>query len=909
VTSGQKTAVSLLITVVIFACFTIAAFAGLFSTIEARFYEPAKITGIRKQLDTVSDSSEIYIKTLLDRFGTGVDSYAGNTFVSSFLSQEPADADVQQRTKITGDLFSETPGLEGIRLVDANGRNMHFSTYTSDILKQTDALRMYKNYNEAKKPSGEAEFPFPAVAASDSLTNNAEKYRIVYDGKNGRLIFSFPFYDSYAVYRGSILFYVDSQDFDRTLIMQNLVSVNDACVLVSDADGKNGGFVLGMPNVGRDVIEEQTLSKWQSNSSGPDKIVSTYSGGDDKNDSGWILISGKENSFIKVSGIYRDSVFMMPQAVQVLLLVSVFITLFLIVFMIFSLKHDDMVVIRDRIKRFQFALVNEYLEKKESVDWNDISKKIAGRRQDISSEITKSLGHRAKKHLDETNALINRSWDEIINALNIQSGNALAGQSAQRSLQDQQEIRRMLEEILQKGSISPQHTALPAVQKKAGNAEVQEKVAESESPEDAESLEEISEAEPAEDAEMLEEVPEAEPAADVESLEEIPEAEPAEEIEPLEEVPEAEPAADVKSLEEVAAAEPAEDAELLEDVPGSESAEGVSVVESAVDADVPEAEPVEEAESLEKVPEAEAAEEIEPLEEIPEADTADVMQGAEPAENAESPEEVSEAGLAVESKSAAEKTEPQKKVSDAGHTEDSGTLHSIPAEAAVDVDEFINSENKKELLSGDSSFMSEPLQFGEPVRKNYYPKEENKAITDFNTVEPPDFSFLNEEKEKLSPENDSIKTDAIPAAVENVSLESFGVENTQFNPENLHETPGFSSAASSVPAETDDNPVFDMEPVMPDFEELDETENDETSLPDSTIAPSDVKPLEDEKETFPFVFTPFGANNDNVYDLQSAPDDAIIKDKNGIFRISPDLAYTDISLDPALKKLVDSVLR
>ena len=162
----------------------------------------------------------------------------------------------------------------------------------------------------------------------------------------------------------------------------------------------------------------------------------------------------------------------------------------------------------------------------------------------------------------------------------------------------------------------------------------------------------------------------------------------------------------------------------------------------------------------------------------------------------------------------------------------------------------------------------------------------------------------------MSPENDSIKTDEIPATVENVSLESFGVENTQFNPDDLHEIPVFSSVEPSVPAEIDDTtPMFDLEPVMPDFEELDEPENTETQSADSAAVPCDVKPLADEKETFPFVFTPFGANNDNVYDLQSAPDDVIIKDENGIFSISSDLTYTNIVLDPSLKKLVDSVLR
>jgi hypothetical protein len=883
VTSGQKTAVSLLITVVIFACFTVAAFAGLFSTIEARFYEPAKITGIRKQLDTVSESSEIYIKTLLDRFGTGADSYAGNPIVSSYLAQEPADEDMRQRTKITGELFSETPGLAGIRLVDANGRNIHFSTFTSDILKQTDSLRMYKNYNESKTPSGETEFPFSAVAAPDSLTSNAEKYHIVYDGKNSRLIFSFPFYDSYAAYRGTILFYVDSQDFNRALVLQNLVSVNNLCVLVSDADGKTGGFVFGMPNVGRNVIEEQTLSKWQSNSTGPYKIVSTFSSSGATNDSGWLLISGKENSFIKVSGVYQDSVFMMPQSVQVLLLVSVFITLFLIIFMIFSLKHDDMVVIRDRIKRFQFALVNEYLEKKESVDWNDISKKIAGRRQDVSSEITKSLGHRAKKHLDETNALINKSWDEIINALNVQSGHALAGQNAQRTFQDQQEIRRMLEEILQKGSISTQHTALPVMQEPAGKEESLEEVSEEESEDVAESLEEVPDAESAEEIEPLEEVSESESMEDAELLEEVPEAESAEEIEPIEEVTET---------------EPVEDAELLEEVPDAESAEEIEPIE-----EVTETEPVEDAELLEDEPETASAEEIEPIEEVTET---------EPVEDAEPLEDEPETASAeeVEQLQDVQETEPIDDAEPAEEIESFEDAEEIePAEEAVDVDEFIKSENKKNLISEDTGLAPEPLQFGEPARKNYFPKEENKAVTDFNTVAPPDFSFLNEEKEILSPENDRIKTDERPAAAENVSLESFGVENTQFSPEDLHEIPGFSSVESSVPAESENNPTFDLEPVMPDFEELDETEKEETPLSDSDAVPCDVKPLADEKETFPFVFTPFGANNDNVYDLQSAPDDVIIKDKNGIFSISSDLTYTNIVLDPALKKLVDSVLR
>ena len=790
VTSGQKIAVSLLTTVVVFACFTVAAFAGLFSQIEARFYEPAKVATIRKQLDAVSESNETYIKTLLDRFGTGSASYVRTEVVSSYLSRSPADTDVQQRTKVTGTLFSGTPGLDGIRLVDANGRNVHFSTYPADIVKQTDTLRMYKNYNELKSPSGENEFAYESVAAPDSLTGGAEKYRISYDGKNARLIFSFPFYDSYSAYRGTMLFYVNAQDFYRTLIMQNIVTMNDSCLLVSASDGTSGGFVFGMPNVGRGVMEQLLLLKWRSSSQGPDKLVAGSENGADADDSGWILISGRENSFMRISGVYRASAFVMPRIVQALLLVCVFVTLFLVIFLIFSLRRDDIVVIRDRIRRLQFALINEYLENREDVDWNDVLRKISGRRQDVSDEIKKSLGCRAKRHAEETDALIGRSWDEIIDALSIRSGNVLAASGRgmqQNSLQDRQEIRRMLEEILQNGSIKVQAVEAPAAERTPA-------------PAGKTAAKGMKDAEPVEEIEPLEEIPDAEPVEDAESADEagLPG-----------EIPEAEP------VEEIPEAESVDDAEPFEEIPPAESVDG--------------AEPAEK---------AEPEEEIEPLEEIPEA---------EPAEDAES--------------AAAETAKGQR-------TE------------TVAVDEFIDSENRENASPPAGNFSQEPLEFGEPERRSYHPKEADKTVEDFNVAPSPDFSFLDENEGQEN--GNDVENDGMPVADEDVTLESFGAADGISVSSDPDETPGFRSVGQSE---------------KPAVEE------------DSGAVPEDVSPLADEKEAVPFVFTRFGANNNNVYELVPAPGDAIIEDRNGLFSISPDLVYTDIAQNQAFKKLVDSVLR
>jgi len=819
VTSGQKTAVSLLTTVVIFACFTVAAFAGLFSQIEARFYEPAKVAGIRKQLDQVSDSSETYIQTLLDRFGTGAASFVRNGAVASYLSPEPADTDVRMRTKITGTLFSDTPGLDGIRLVDSNGRNVHFSTYSSDILRQTDTLRMYRNYDELKTPSGEPEFPFESVSAPDSLTGGAEKYRITYDGAGGRIIFAFPFYDSYSAYRGTMLFYVNASDLNRTLVMQNLVSINDTCVLVAAADGSQGGYVFGMPNIGRTILEPAVLSEWQKHSPGPDKIVNVSAGASDSGDSGWIFISGRENQFLPVSGVYRSSVFIMPQAVQILLLVCVFITLFLTVFMILCLRHDDMVVIRDRIKRLQFALINEYLENKETVDWNDVSRNVAGRRREVSEEIKKSLGRRAKRHEEETDRLISRSWDEIITALDSRSGTALPvpdGSRTQSSLQDQQEIRRMLEEILRSGSVKAEALSAPLQDRKAAV------------PAASAGTEEL---EPADD--VLEALPEAD-GAEADELEEIPEAEPAE------------------SAEETAAES------------GLEPADGV----------------------LEALPEGDGAEADE-LEEIPEA---------EPAESAE--EAAAESGL--EPADGALEALPEAD-SDNGISDVSEKV----SESSVSIDEFITEENSRDTVPV-PEFLAEPLRFGEPERIVFHPQEEDAAVAGFTAAPVPGFSHL-DGGSALSVSGEGRADDRSPE--ENVSLDTFGVTDADTDSEFLHETPGFSYAAGSENAAGASVPDFELEPEMPDFVGLDESVvSDESADTVDTAIPDDVSPLAGEKDATPFVFTRFGANNDNVYELTPLPGDVIVEDKNGLFSISPDFAYSGIVQDPMFKKLVDSVL-
>lgn len=567
-TSSQKTAVSLLVSVILFAAFSVISFTGLFSLIDARFYEPEKISQIQKHLDVISENYDEYITTLESRFGKNENSFLKQKSVLSYIESKASEEDMLLRSRLSGELFNQTPGLMGMRLIDKNGINIHFSTFGSDILNRTSETVSYKNYTDSVSLTGQKEIPFEKIYSPDSFESSGIVCKTIFDGNDNRIIFSFPFYDVYSAYRGSFIFYVNANDFNRVLLSKKLITFGNTGTLVSgltsDENDKNtdykSGFVFGIPAVanGKQIFEKEILLRWQKGLTSPEKIVykkaddsfsesefdaaTNASDAESKKNNYWILVSSTKTVFGYVGGIYPDEIFVMSDGVKVLLLVCIFVTLFLIVFLIVNLKQDDMVVIRERIRRLQLGIITEFLKQKEAVDWKIVSGKIAERRQDVTSEIMKSLGSRGKKHSAEINALINRSWDELLAAMNVESKKNSG--SLENSNID--EIKKLLEELLSSGSIKVQ-SVQPQVTVNQIQSDVQpvasvqslDDVVELENTDSADveeisddEVEEIEEAENADAEEIAE-------ANEVEELEEISDDE-VEELEELEEIPELE---------------------------------------------------------------------------------------------------------------------------------------------------------------------------------------------------------------------------------------------------------------------------------------------------------------------------------------------------------------------------------
>jgi hypothetical protein len=974
VTAGQKTAFSLLISVLVFAGCAVAAFTGGFKLVEARFYQPRVVASINKQLSDISGSMDEYFGATVTRFAT----YAADKSVQTFVEPAPADSDVQTRTTLTGNLFAETTGLVGIRLIDSNGRYLHYSTYSKDVLKKTDRLISYSNYDTL------GDIPYSDIASADTdlKADTAEKLAsnctIYMDSTKERIIFSFPYYDKFSVFRGSLVFYMDSTDFTRFLVSRNAITLSDRGTLVapafenkalddetaSDAADKptadesvfakkapsaeNSGIVFGLPTVGTDILEKAIVEKWSAGLYGTEHIATTDAGD-------WILLTSIKSKYGKIGWVYTESIFAFPQSVKILLLVCIFITLFLIVFMLFNLKHDDMVVIRDRIRRFQLALVTEYVDRKDTADWQKISEDISLRKQDVSNEIKKSLGRTGKRHAKEVDELLNRSWDEIISTLGGKQTPAL-GTSSFTTDENTAQIKAMLEDILSKGTLtvhtieapaatSPVSTKNSPAVKKAAPVKKQaavDEVAPLEEVPEAEPVEEVPEAEPVEEVpetEPVEEVPEAEPVEEVpeaEPVEEVPEAEPVEEVseaEPVEEVPEAEP------VEEVPEAEPVEEvpeAEPVEEVPEAEPVEEVSEAEPVEE--VPEAEPVEEvqeAEPVEEIPEAEPVEEVqeaepveevpeaEPVEEIPEAEPVEEVQEAEPVEEvpeAEPVEEIPEAEPVEE----VQEAEPVKEVPEAKPAEKPGIAYET-----VSAKDFDAEENIPNIL--DETQFIEPMQIGEP-----HGHEKLQMPTDIAfSVSLPDFSSLDDE---LLPEEGLVNSEQAPASVEQkvepVKKEpALGLESVDVASFDVGATINNFEKPSVEDKEFEEQLTFDTteQPVtktkipfvstsMPDFTNLDVSSTPKkahhhgllaaaqkeekkmlTSVPEvESLAPS---------ESSTFTFTKFGSRFDNVKPEELSSEKASIVEDDGVYVISNDVETDGVVQDPSFKKLVESVLK
>jgi len=548
----------MIIAVSLCSAITVASSLGMFSKIEKNFYEPACLKTIQDRLDSVAEISNEYISNILEKTGPE-EGFMSVEAVSSYFEREPS----REVGRLLGKLFDDLKGLDGLRVVDQEGKRLQFSSYRNDS-KNIKGNKTYFNYNELRTYTGNSELPFNIVSAfsadesgqedseepvRENVKENEKKYRLIFDGNEQRIIISFPYYYNDKEY--SFIFYINPIDLANTLAERRIISINDYLTLISSADGSLGGFIFNMPHVGRSLLVNEILKRWKARSCGPDEIASTSrvkmygvtegKSADQTPDSdqtfvSWNLITSHVSKYIRVGGLYSAEMLTLPLYVRILLLICSGITVCLIIVIFFNLRKDDDIVILSKIKAVQVGLLNEYFEK--SMDKAKVAALLESQKENLTQKIKKSLGRRGKKYGEDLDIVLNQSWQDIINIL---SGDN-SGRINRLSSTDMTEIRRMFQDIVSNSSLRVQAvTQFPSRQPPKEKHSLESIGVELATKEYADELE-------ATDVEPIEELDAA--PADLEPVEEF-DAAPAD-LEPAEELEEA--PADLEPVEELDAA-------------------------------------------------------------------------------------------------------------------------------------------------------------------------------------------------------------------------------------------------------------------------------------------------------------------------------------------------------------------
>ena len=692
-TLSQKFSVSLLISVVIFAFFSVITLSGQFDSIEAKFYQPAVRKPIEQKIRELSEQEKQYNQILFERFA----SFASDDAVLSFTKSVSSDEEVKSRALACAKIFSSSPYLQGIRIVDSNGRKIHYSSFESDKKKQNERSTVYEDYSNFVKNGQEVEFELLDC-------KNGRKFKIFNDFEKKRIIYSLPFIgkdnSGKISQQADVFFYCGTEDFLRFLYSKNKISLSekDGAEYLFTGNSDCAGYIFGLPysnsellgnglealreNVRKKVLNlaenrrtelfEQNvgltgtyllLDKTEDSSEQIDsekKEFSTENAEENKEPLSTSynfavftkIVDLSEENFSFLCFVYDGEMFKISLELRILLLSLVFLTLFLTIFLILNLKRDDLSVIKARINRFQKIFAESYENSKEKLPGEELKK----RKNELKEEIKKSLGRCGKKYPAEIDALFENGWTEFFETT-IFSDSPKNSQLQESVKIDSTELKNVLEEILGSGQLSINVKNQENAKKRdvQESADEIEPVEEAESADDVEAVEEIENADDVEPVEEIESADEIEPVEEVESADEIEpveEVESADDVEPVDEVgsvddvetvEEVESIDDVETVEEVESAdeiEPVEEAESVDEIEPVEEVESVDDVETVDEIErVDDVEAVDEAEA-ESVDEIEPVEEIESTDEIEPVEVAESVDEIEPVDEAESVDEI-----------------------------------------------------------------------------------------------------------------------------------------------------------------------------------------------------------------------------------------------------------------------------
>jgi len=460
--SAQKVAFSLLISVAVFAAFTFLAYSGLFNYIESNFYYPRIRQAKELELEKTAEVIHEYIDLRMERFKPVVEE---EFLLTSYLPNQSQE-NIYKTSTYLELLKREIPGFLFFRLTDMEG-GIHYSTLEEDIVERQRYKIVYKSIDEAES----------GLSSMDLVLPEGENADYIIDSENQHLLFRIPVIDrAVDVQKGTGLFYVSGKDLTLYLLKKNRLEIGQDFGLLAV------GYIINLDPAAYPDISETIVETWK-NAVYSDQIIPIA---EDEQGYTSYLLSHRIPDGDVVGLVLNESEFTLSMQLRILLLVAFGLTFFLIIFLVLSFRQDSMIVLSNRIKRFQADFLTQFVERREILDWEKWKEEVQGREQEVKNYIKKGIGKIKKEKSEEVDSLIDKSWHDLL---------ALVGTRIDQTEKKRLEVEN-LEEIIQNAIEKAQQTIPKTVIAKEvipAKRRASEELEEAEELEESEELEEVEE--------------------------------------------------------------------------------------------------------------------------------------------------------------------------------------------------------------------------------------------------------------------------------------------------------------------------------------------------------------------------------------------------------------------------------
>src|SRR6056297_2406842 len=572
----QRVSISLLISIILVTAFAFLAYSGLFEYIETNFYNQRVTELYNQELEKKKSEIESFHKQYINRFSAVLSQVDVQKIYSPNWDREY----IFQHNNLFERLHSEYQGLLFVRFI-ANDNKIHYSTRDEDTQREGEYRVIYKILDKET-----TSIPIDLLKVNPEQEND-----VLIDADSNRFVYKFSLFDDLDQFRGTALFYVDKTSLELFLVKKDLLQVGREVNLTEN------GYLFFGEGLAEEELKETATTRWNNN-----LVEERFTYRDEESGQRFVLMSSETDGYGNVGLLVNQNVFQMGGALKVVLLTASGITVFLLLLLLFSLRQDREVIIRNRLKRFQLEFIKEYIESQDRVDWRQLKNEVGRRKQSLKGEMKKGLGKLKGEKEEKIDNLIDESWQDIFKVLD--------GRSEKQKQTSSQVSIDNIEEVVQKilslqKTIESQGPPMGPTSGPTPNASKQKQKVEQKPAEEAEESEKFEKFESGEEPEEIEELGELEEAEEPEELEEAEELGEAEDLGKSEEPEGLEEAGELPDTEE---AEEPEEIEELEELGELEEAEELG-----------EAEEPEELEEAEELGEAEEPEELVGTEELEEA--------------------------------------------------------------------------------------------------------------------------------------------------------------------------------------------------------------------------------------------------------------------------------------------------